>query len=203
MRRQYTFVCPQCNREFHDIKPNRKFCSYSCSKTWWLRNTPADRLKSVMIGRPKNTLDDFFSHIDTSGGPDACHPWSGYNIDGYGKFVWKGKMTVATRIIWEINNGPVPEGKFMLHSCDNPSCCNVRHLRPGTTKENSEDATARGRRTILRGEDSPVSKLKQKEVDSIRIQYALGGESYRSLGEKYGVSSATIGLIVKNVNWKV
>jgi len=41
----------------------------------------------------------------------------------------------------------LPAGALVLHSCDNPACCNWRHLRVGTHRENQMDAVARGRWT--------------------------------------------------------
>jgi hypothetical protein len=38
----------------------------------------------------------------------------------------------------------IPLGMMVLHSCDEPACCNPRHLRIGTHRDNLEDARARG-----------------------------------------------------------
>ena len=41
--------------------------------------------------------------------------------------------------------GPIPDGKHVLHSCDNPSCVNLKHLSLGTNKQNSVDSVLKGR----------------------------------------------------------
>lgn len=39
----------------------------------------------------------------------------------------------------------VPDGMHILHSCDNPRCCNPEHLRIGTHQDNMNDKVSRGR----------------------------------------------------------
>jgi len=36
-------------------------------------------------------------------------------------------------------------GKVVMHMCDNPSCCNPEHLALGTTWDNAQDRTVKGR----------------------------------------------------------
>jgi hypothetical protein len=49
------------------------------------------------------------------------------------------------RLAWEIKNGEIPNGLFVLHKCDNPACCNTDHLFLGTQKDNMQDALKKGR----------------------------------------------------------
>ena len=80
---------------------------------------------------------------------DYCWNWrASRRRDGYGQFkpVAGAKPLGAHRVAWEIWNGrDVPDGMCILHSCDNPGCCNPKHLRPGTHKQNSDDKISRGR----------------------------------------------------------
>lgn len=90
------------------------------------------------------------ARLDTSGGPDACHPFTGSRNpkSGYGmvqaRGVWKNPQAVHV-VIYEDVNGPVPDGHEVRHTCDNPPCANERHLISGTHQQNMQDAIDRGR----------------------------------------------------------
>ena len=50
------------------------------------------------------------------------------------------------RVAWECHHAqPIPEGFILLHSCDNPRCCNPNHLVLGTHKDNTHDMMSKGR----------------------------------------------------------
>lgn len=93
------------------------------------------------------------------GADDACWPWlAGRDQDGaYGR-AFDGKRTrPAQALAWEFANGcSVPKGLGVLHSCDNPPCCNPKHLRPGTPKDNTNDRVIRNR-LIVPYRDYPVA----------------------------------------------
>ena len=95
----------------------------------------------------RSTISRFWGKVE-DGGDNQCWPWAG-SLDRYGYGQFKAKSRTAPkrshRMMWEIVNGPIPAGMAVLHSCDNPRCCNPRHLRIGTHQENMDDKRARNR----------------------------------------------------------
>jgi len=78
---------------------------------------------------------------------NQCWEWqAGKTIQGYGKFRMPTSHVPAHRMAWMLHHDQaIPEGGWILHHCDNPPCCNPRHLYLGTSKENSQDRERRGR----------------------------------------------------------
>lgn len=92
-------------------------------------------------------LDRFWEKIDTSNGPDACWPWTAGTSGEYGEFATRpGVPALASRLAWELTYAEkIPDTLCALHSCDNPPCCNPKHLFLGTRGDNSRDKHAKGR----------------------------------------------------------
>ena len=76
----------------------------------------------------------------------ACWIWTAaLDTDGYGMIAVGNTPKPAHRIAWMLNNGPIPEGRHVLHTCDNPCCVNPNHLFLGTHSDNMKDASKKGR----------------------------------------------------------
>lgn len=76
----------------------------------------------------------------------GCWIWTGTRLSaGYGVIRHEGKLVRAHRVSWEMNRGPIPEGKRVLHRCDVPFCVNPAHLFLGTQADNVSDMIAKGR----------------------------------------------------------
>lgn len=152
------------------------------------------------------TEDEFWDYVDRSGGPDACWPWTRSCVRaGYGQ-LWIGDRKLAShRVAFKLANGEIPDGSDVLHSCDNPPCCNPRHLFEGDAGVNLRDAIAKGRHRppdpVSRpGEAHPMAKLSTADVAEIR---RVGGSvSQRALGRRFGVGQTQISRILNGSRWK-
>lgn len=74
-----------------------------------------------------------------------CWLWTGGKSGGYGRFRSDGAVVYAHRMAYELVKGEIPEGLSILHSCDEPACCNPMHLRAGDAVDNARDREVRGR----------------------------------------------------------
>lgn len=70
------------------------------------------------------------------------------NKAGYGIIGIKKKQHRAHRFVYEYYVGKIPEGKILLHKCDNKKCVNPEHLVVGTPKQNSEDMVIKQRQFV-------------------------------------------------------
>lgn len=124
--------------------------------------------------------------------PDFCiETRATKDEDGYGRVRLKtGGKEGAHKLAYRIFVGAVPQGYVVMHTCDNPACCNPKHLRIGTQKENVQDALLKGRRP-----QNPDTVSKIKAEDAISILTIESNISSRKLAKKYGVTRHAIELI--------
>lgn len=150
---------------------------------------------------PTHTLAErTASFVDETAGPDACHPGRmAPNAKGYGNFRYKGKSWRLHVAVWVVNDGPVPLGMVVCHTCDNRICGNRRHLFLGTNADNSADMREKGRSAV--GEKNGSAKLTAEQVLEIRLIHSAGDATLPELGERFGVSRHNIGLIVRRKRW--
>jgi hypothetical protein len=151
-------------------------------------------------GRPRTDPElRFTSRVDFNG-PDECWEFLGsLNPQGYGKFTIGKKDVRAHRYAYELTFGDIPDGMVLLHSCDNPPCCNPAHLSPGTVADNAADMCSKGRKPL--GSISGTSKLTESAIVDIRERLARG-ETQASIAAAHGVTQANISYIKLNLGWK-
>ena len=134
----------------------------------------------------------------TNGG---CWEWQRCRTPhGYGDAQVGGKHVRAHRAAWDIFRGAIPLGMCVLHKCDNPPCCNPKHLFLGTQRDNMRDMNAKGNLVIpnLRGEDLANSKLTDDLVRMIRSSK----KSTRKLSEELHMSYQNVWLVRKRITWR-
>lgn len=148
----------------------------------------------------RNTAERFWASLDRSAGPDSCWAWQRpTDRDGYGEVAvyGQGKMR-AHRAAWFYAYGADPVGRFVLHRCDNPRCCNPAHLFLGSAADNHADAMSKGRHS--HGERHGRSKLTADVVRALRDAHAHD-VTIRDLAIRHGVSEHAVWSAVHRVTW--
>lgn len=150
-------------------------------------------------------MQEFWEKVEQRG-QDDCWPWLGpVDKDGYGLWHKFPNERRSNRIAWTIENGSVPKGHFVLHTCDNPPCCNPAHLWLGTAKDNTHDSIRKGRFSMpprMVGEANPGGgKLTETDVREIRRLYATRRFTLKQLGAMFKVTFAMISQIINCRSW--
>lgn len=104
----------------------------------------------------------FWANVNV-GTEDECWTWTGQSgAGGYGVMKMNGKAVKAHRVSYLLSHDELPHDLDVLHSCDNPSCVNPKHLRLGTHTDNMRDRAQRTPHTWLtRGSDGRFLKKEQ------------------------------------------
>jgi len=134
-------------------------------------------------------------------GPDDCWPWTAGRFEsGYGAFRLGSKQLKAHRFGYQLLVGPIPDGLYVLHHCDNPPCQNPNHWFLGTHKDNADDRQSKGRGNQLHGEACPWSVLTDSDIREIRQLYHNGSTQY-DLADRFHVHQKAISMIVRGKRW--
>jgi hypothetical protein len=135
---------------------------------------------------------------------DNCWPWLRHCTRlGYGMVGYEGRKQPSHRIAYLFTFGDFDRSLDVLHKCDNPPCCNPKHLFLGTAKDNIHDAIKKGRWSPMQKEESPRHILTLEQVKEIRSTWKPGYGNAAKLARAFMVSPGCIWGIITNRNWKI
>jgi hypothetical protein len=150
----------------------------------------------------KTTEERFWSKVDKTSNPNGCWEWTASKYkNGYGQFQSNCKRVSSHRYSYELHNGPITNGLYVCHHCDNKTCVNPNHLFLGTHEDNMADKVAKGRqdkKSVNQRSKNGKSKLTEEQVLDIRSRQLSGGQ----YAKKYGVSRPLISQIWNRKWWK-
>jgi hypothetical protein len=146
-----------------------------------------------------NVLSDVWDRVKI-GEPDECWEWqAAVNRQGYGRFRFGGSHIGSHVAAFRDHNQQQTGGLMVLHSCDNPRCCNPAHLSLGDHEENMRQRDERGRNNVAKGEVHYKTKLTAEQARE--ILKAKGTATQKEIGNRYGVSHHVVSQIHRGVRW--
>lgn len=149
----------------------------------------------------------FWAKVDKNGPiPEHCPElgqcwiWiAGRDKCGYGRLNVDRRAALAHRVSYEIHHGPIPEGFFVLHKCDNPACQRDTHHFLGDQAANVADMAKKKRgvqrHTHGRGEKHPAATIPEQVVRKVRMFRGIG-MSGREIAKRVGYSEAWVSLVL-------
>lgn len=190
-------MCVVCGKTYSVVaskKLTSKTCSLPCRGVYAGNISATKYRKRIADESSKETrlmLLNVYNKFVIRG--NGCWGWSGAVKPkmAYGQLSFRGAK-MAHRVSYELFVGLIPEGKLVLHKCDNPTCSNPKHLFLGTYLDNKRDQINKGR--------ASVEKLDQYKVAAIKKSLRAGVTMIR-LSRDYGVSRTTLWCIKTGRTW--
>ena len=155
-------------------------------------------------GRARRPIAERFWEKVRKGRPNECWEWqAARNEKGYGRLTaGRGVHLKAHRVAWALSNGcKLEPSACILHRCDNPPCCNPRHLFVGTMKDNTDDMIKKGRNSNpphRYGENHHAAKFDERTAKKI----IRDNRTLSAIAEEHGISWMTVFRLKHGLTWK-
>ena len=163
-------------------------------------------VKGIIV--PVSLIEKFWSRVDIRS-VNECWEWKAGRASkkkgfDYGVFWIPGLRSVLShRLALSFHKGVwVGNEKDVLHSCDNPPCCNPNHLCSGVHQDNMQDCIRKGRGNRECGEARHCAKLNPEKVRTIRRLFDPSKRNKAELARRFGVDKNVIQLVADRKAWK-
>jgi|SRR5208282_382127 len=195
-----TTACNYCSKIFNfDERPSRpsrtKYCSIACQRKGrsifkWSNLSEDEILLKLTEEFNKKTVKN----------EKACWDWSGSLKVGYGVMKCKKRFIKTHRFSWKINFGPIPEGMYVCHKCDNRKCNNPEHLFLGTHEDNMKDMINKNRQRGAVGESNAKAIINKEKALEIKKMLSNGMTTIQ-IAKDLNISRAIVFGIKHKKNW--
>jgi hypothetical protein len=163
----------------------------------------------------KQDKERFWARVQV-GKPNECWNWqAGKNPNNYGLISLgmgirscRSHSFLAHRVAYYLSTGVDPDTLCVLHKCDNPPCCNPRHLFLGTRADNCQDMYTKGRNFIHPNsrdqEQRPKRKYPKYTADTVRKVRHMYNEGLSSIriSKLLNMAPTTVFNMVHRITWK-
>lgn len=186
-RPRFTTICAICDSTKGQITKSL------CDKCYQYSRSPRPQKRPTLRER----FMCKFRIMDSS-----CWEWTAALFrTGYGAININRQAKYAHRVAYELFIGPIPEGLFICHHCDNRKCINPSHLFAGTQADNVEDMYEKGRDNSPKGEGIHTAKLTEEKVKEIR-KLREEGLTHPKIAKLFGIAECTSSAVCLNRYWK-
>lgn len=129
-------------------------------------------------------------------------PLNGLSSYGYIKIARRNAPEIlAHRLVWEMVNGPIPDGMQINHINGIKTDNRIANLELVTPQQNCAHAYRNGLSKRMNGEQNGQARLTAAVVKTIRSLVAAG-QTQASIAARFGVSPATISAIACRKKWR-
>ena len=179
-----------------------------------MKKLSASALAKSWSRKKRPLAERFWEKIIKGFSENDCWQWDGaktghgYGVIGLG--VGK-KMIMAHRLSYQLHLGEIPIDLLVCHTCDNPECCNPKHLFLGSYSDNMQDCKAKGRFSNPPinnrfGTANHMFRLNDAVIGQIKLEYSklplvksgkrkkLGAVA--ELASKFGIHKSYLQIIV-------
>jgi hypothetical protein len=167
-------------------------------------------LRKLGVKFTRRPYEERFWERVKRGADNECWLWTGKAVTKggfYGRMSYIGGVKKQSHhLAWIFTHGEIPKDVWVLHDCGVSLCCNPKHLKLGTPKENAQD---RFRHAMERGEWSPKYKpprvrfavpleVAEKIVKWIRVD----GMTIKRVVAEHGIKRGTINSVLYKAKWQ-